>query len=196
MSNVNKVIMIDNFDSFSYNLVDQIRASNTLVDIYRNNIEMDVLDKAINSHLGKMALVLSPGPGNPQSAGNLLPIIDKYLGKIPMIGICLGHQALIQAYGGKVIKSNKVVHGKTSILNLSDHPLFRGLGKTETIGRYHSLQGSEIPCELDVLSSVDDIPMIVFDKKKKVIGFQFHPESIMTIHGKTFLSNALNFLFI
>jgi anthranilate synthase component 2 len=195
MGQIKKIIMIDNFDSFTYNLVDQFRSSAIEVEVYRNNVSLDYLDKILNDSTQKIALVLSPGPGIPNGAGNLIEITKKYLGKIPMLGICLGHQAIIQVAGGEVGRTKEVVHGKSSILKLGKHPLFKGLEDQEVVGRYHSLQGVNIPDCLTVLAEVDEIPMIIIDESKKAIGFQFHPESIMTKNGEKFLTNALEYLF-
>jgi anthranilate synthase component 2 len=195
MSQIKKIIMIDNFDSFTYNLVDQFRSSGIEVEVYRNNVSLEFLELILKDSTQKLALVLSPGPGIPNGAGNLIEITKKYLGKIPMLGICLGHQAIIQVAGGEVGRTKEVVHGKSSILKLGKHPLFKGLEDQEVVGRYHSLQGINIPDCLTVLAEVDEIPMIIIDESKKAIGFQFHPESIMTKNGEKFLTNALEYLF-
>lgn len=188
------IILIDNFDSFTYNLVDLLRSENNQVTVFRNNISLDKLDQFINKAESTPLLVLSPGPGTPSSAGNLLKIIDKYKGITPMIGICLGHQAIVESYGGKVVKAPSVIHGKSSSMITSNHKIFESLSKVEQIGRYHSLMGSEIPKCIHVISEVEDIPMIIEHKEDKILGFQFHPESILTRNGAKMLTNSLNIL--
>lgn len=191
---VTKIIMIDNFDSFSYNLVDLLRSEGHDVKVLRNLITLEELKKIVGDGYLNTLLVLSPGPGTPSKAGNLMEIIDFYHKKIPMLGICLGHQGIIEYLGGEVIISKETVHGKVSDINLSDHQLFKGMGETMAIGRYHSLQGTNLPEELEVLAQYNSIPMIVYHKSSKMLGLQFHPESILTPMGAKILNNAIDVL--
>lgn len=161
--------------------------------VLRNNIELTALEEIVAKE-DKCCFVLSPGPGTPKNAGNLIDIVKRFKGKIPMLGVCLGHQAIIEVHGGKIIKSREVVHGKSSVLDLSGHALFNGLGPNMIIGRYHSLQGSELPAELNILAEYNNIPMIIAHKDLSLIGFQFHPESIMSPMGGKLINNAIEIL--
>jgi len=187
------VILIDNFDSFSYNLVDLLRSAGMNVAIYRNDIELEFLDKIIRQDEQNICMVLSPGPGKPSDAGNLLPIIQKFKKRIPIIGICLGHQAIAQCLGGVVCKSDEVVHGKFSLMNITNHQLFDGLKETMPVARYHSLKVDALTDMIEVLVRIDDVPMVIICEEYKMIGFQFHPESIMTLDGDKILKNAVKY---
>ena len=189
-----KVILIDNFDSFSYNLVDLLKKEYHEVKVLRNSVSLAALANIIGDNEKDYLLVLSPGPGTPKKAGNLLNIIKHYQGNIPMMGICLGHQAIIECAGGRIIKGDEVVHGKSSVLKLSQHKVFEGLGRSMIIGRYHSLQGSSLPKEVNVLAELEQIPMVIELEEKKMIGIQFHPESIMTPMGNKLLNNVIRYL--
>jgi anthranilate synthase component 2 len=189
-----KIILIDNFDSFSYNLVDLLKKEGHAVKVLRNTVSIETLENLIKDQYKEYCLVLSPGPGTPKKAGNLLKIIGEFKSRVPILGICLGHQAIIESMGGTIIKSDEVVHGKSSILNLSKHELFEGMGQSMIIGRYHSLQGGDLPNEIETLAQYENIPMIINIKKNNMIGIQFHPESIMTPLGNTLLNNAIKYL--
>ncbi|MCG3721925.1 aminodeoxychorismate/anthranilate synthase component II [Vibrio cincinnatiensis] len=185
------IIFIDNFDSFTYNLVDQFRSLGHHVTIYRNNIAAAVIEQAIQ-HLDNPVLVLSPGPGAPSQAGAMPDILQRLKGKVPMIGICLGHQAMVEAYGGIVSGANEIVHGKVSMMEHQQHPIYQGLASPLAIARYHSLVATQVPECLTVTAQVDGLVMSVVHEQDKVCGFQFHPESIMTTQGATLLKNAIN----
>ncbi len=163
------------------------------VTIVRNTISINQLEKLINKKFEKLALVLSPGPGTPSGAGNLLSIANHFQGFLPTIGICLGHQAIIKSLGGEIGKTKEVIHGKSSLMKIPNHRLFYDLKEVEAVGRYHSLMGHSLPPTIEVLAEIDQIPMVILCEEKKVIGFQFHPESILTLNGKIFLNNAINF---
>ena len=125
-SNVANIIFIDNFDSFSYNLVDEFMVLGHNVDVYRNNLSLDFLIEKITS-TGNPIIVISPGPGSPVNAGNIIPLIVVMKGKVPIISICLGHQAIVEVYGGIVSHSNEIVHGKVAMVNHNSHPVFKDL---------------------------------------------------------------------
>lgn len=184
------IIFIDNFDSFTYNLVDQFRSLNHDVTIYRNSIDVDAIEQAVES-LENPVLLLSPGPGRPADAGCMPQLIKRLQGKVPMIGICLGHQAIVEAYGGTVESAGNIVHGKVSMMSHQSHPIYKGLADTIAIARYHSLVATNIPECLTVTAEVDGLVMSVTHEEHKVCGFQYHPESIMTTYGATLLSNAI-----
>ncbi|WP_260258659.1 aminodeoxychorismate/anthranilate synthase component II [Vibrio intestinalis] len=185
------IIFIDNFDSFTYNLVDQFRSLGHQVTIYRNHIAAQVIEQAV-SKLDNPVILLSPGPGAPSEAGNMPELIQRLKGKVPMIGICLGHQAIVEAYGGKVEGAGEIVHGKVSMMAHQNHATYQGLPSPLAIARYHSLVATEVPKSLTVTAEVDGLVMSVVQEQDKVCGFQFHPESIMTTYGATLLANAID----
>ncbi len=188
------VIFIDNFDSFSYNLVDELSVLGRKVSVYRN----DTAPKKIISLLEESAqlnhdpvLVLSPGPSSPDDANNLIPIIKEALGKYPMLGICLGHQALGQVLGGKVVRADSIVHGKSSDITHSGDGEFANLPNPLKVARYHSLVVKDLPANVEITASFDGMCMAMREKALGIIGFQFHPESIMTAFGRSLLDQTL-----
>lgn len=185
------IVFVDNFDSFTYNLVDQFRSLGHRVTIYRNNIAAQIIEIAINE-LEYPIVVLSPGPGEPSKAGCMPDLIQRLKGKVPMIGICLGHQAIVEAYGGTVAGAGEIIHGKVSMMVHDNHPTYQGLPSPFAIARYHSLVATHVSEQLTVTSEVNGLVMSVVEEKHKVCGFQFHPESIMTTYGATLLENTIN----
>ncbi|MBO1384822.1 anthranilate synthase component II [Vibrio cholerae] len=185
------ILFIDNFDSFTYNLVDQFRSLGHVVTIYRNNIPADVIEQALQQ-LDNPVVVLSPGPGAPSEAGCMPELLQRLKGKVPMIGICLGHQAIVEAYGGVVAGAGEIIHGKVSMMEHQNHAIYRGLPSPLAIARYHSLVATQVPATLTVTAEVNGLVMSVVNEADKVCGFQFHPESIMTTHGATLLANAID----
>lgn len=184
------ILFIDNFDSFTYNLVDQFRTLGHEVTVYRNQIDVSVIEEAVRS-VDQPVLLLSPGPGAPSEAGNMPAIIERFKGKVPMIGICLGHQAIVEAYGGEVAGAGEIIHGKVSMMEHDNHATYQGLPSPFAIARYHSLVATKVTSELTVTASVDGLVMSVVHEQDKVCGFQFHPESIMTTYGATLLANSI-----
>ncbi len=188
---MSKILFIDNFDSFSYNLVDEFESLGHELLVVRNQVELDTLIAlAEQSDL----LVISPGPGSPKNAGNCLALLDRVVGKLPVLGICLGHQLIIEQQGGRVEKAPLPVHGKSAQIQHNETHCFEGLANPFNVGRYHSLVAHEIPPSLEVLATVDSLVMSVFDQQKKLLGFQFHPESILTIEGSRLLANSIELL--
>ncbi|MBD1565946.1 aminodeoxychorismate/anthranilate synthase component II [Vibrio sp. SA48] len=185
------IIFIDNFDSFTYNLVDQFRSLGHSVTIYRNNIAAQNIEHAVNQ-LENPVVLLSPGPGAPSEAGCMPELIQRLKGKVPMIGICLGHQAIVEAYGGTVAGAGEIIHGKVSMMAHQNHAIYQQLPSPLAIARYHSLVATHVPNSLTVTAEVDGLVMSVVQEQDKVCGFQFHPESIMTTHGATLLANAID----
>ncbi|TXZ29598.1 aminodeoxychorismate/anthranilate synthase component II [Vibrio cholerae] len=185
------ILFIDNFDSFTYNLVDQFRSLGHVVTIYRNNLSADVIEQALQQ-LDNPVVVLSPGPGAPSEAGCMPDLLQRLKGKVPMIGICLGHQAIVEAYGGVVAGAGEIIHGKVSMMEHQNHAIYRGLPSPLAIARYHSLVATQVPVTLTVTAEVNGLVMSVVNETDKVCGFQFHPESIMTTHGATLLANAID----
>tara|TARA_Y100001956_G_scaffold80784_2_gene96694 strand:- start:242 stop:835 length:594 start_codon:yes stop_codon:yes gene_type:complete len=184
------IVFIDNFDSFTYNLVDQFRSLGHDVKIYRNNISADIIEAAV-SELSNPVVLLSPGPGAPSEAGTMPELIQRLKGRVPMIGICLGHQAIVEAYGGTVAGAGEIIHGKVSMMEHQNHPTYQNLPSPLAIARYHSLVATEVPDSLTVTAEVEGLVMSVVNEQDKVCGFQFHPESIMTTYGATLLANAI-----
>ena len=187
------IIFVDNFDSFTYNLVDQFRELGHQVTIFRNDYPLeDFIQKALTTENALVAL--SPGPGNPAEAGNLLPIIQQLKGKVPMIGICLGHQAIIEALGGKVVHTGTVLHGKVSKIEHDNQAMFAGINNPMPVARYHSLMGDDLPEELEVNARYGTIIMAIRHKTLPICGFQFHPESILTVEGTKLLKQSVEWL--
>ena len=184
------IIFIDNFDSFTYNLVDQFRSLGYSVKIYRNNIPAETIEQAVNE-LENPVVLLSPGPGAPSEAGSMPELIQRMKGKVPMIGICLGHQAIVEAYGGTVAGAGEIIHGKVSMMEHQNHAIYQNLPSPLAIARYHSLVATKVPESLTITAEVEDLVMSVVHEEDKVCGFQFHPESIMTTYGATLLANAI-----
>ena len=185
-----KVVLIDNFDSFTYNLVDQFRSDGNDVQIFRNNVSVETVEDALAQSPDSI-LVFSPGPGHPSDAGCMPQLIQKQRGRTPIIGICLGHQAIIEAYGGTIGNANEVFHGKPSLIQHTSKAMFAGLPCPLQVARYHSLAGTKIPTELEVIAELNGTIMAVLNESDRVCGFQFHPESIMTPQGRTLLQNTL-----
>ncbi len=192
------LIFIDNFDSFTYNLVDQFRSLGHQVTIYRNNVSLDVIEAAIGK-LDNPVVILSPGPGAPSEAGCMPELLQRLKEKkitakqitVPVIGICLGHQAIVEAYGGKVEGAAEIVHGKVSMMEHHNHVVYQRLPSPLAIARYHSLVATSVPDTLTVTAKADGEVMSVVQEEDKVCGYQFHPESIMTTYGATLLANTI-----
>ena len=190
------ILMIDNYDSFTYNIVQYLAELKVDVKVYRN----DELTLADIERLSPEKIVISPGPCTPNEAGVSVDTIITFAGKIPILGICLGHQSIGQAFGGQIVRAKQVMHGKTSMMHHSDRGVFKGLSNPFQATRYHSLviEQTTLPECLDMTAwtenvdgSLDEI-MGVRHKDMSVEGVQFHPESILTQHGHDLLSNFLN----
>lgn len=184
------LLMIDNYDSFTYNLVQYFGELGQDVLVYRN----DEIDLATVAKLKPRHIVISPGPCTPNEAGISVPLIHEFAGKIPLLGVCLGHQSIGQAFGGKIIKAKTLMHGKTSLIHHENVGVFRNLPNPYTATRYHSLviQRETIPDCLEITAwTEDDEIMGVRHKTLPVEGVQFHPESILTEHGHALLDNFL-----
>ena len=187
------ILFLDNFDSFTYNLVDQFRVLGHQVKVYRNDCDLEQLvQTALNTP--NTVLALSPGPGTPQEAGILLLLIQRLKNTIPIIGICLGHQALIEAFGGKVVHAGEVLHGKVSKINHDGQAMFRDIANPMPVARYHSLMGSELPGELIVNADYNGIVMAIRHRNLPICVFQFHPESILTVQGSKLLEQSVEWL--
>ena len=187
------ILLLDNFDSFTYNLVDQLKSKGHHLEIYRNALPLSQILAALEQ-LDHPILLLSPGPGTPEDSGCLLDLIAHCKNKVPILGICLGHQAIIQMYGGKIVRSSEIVHGRSSLITHDETAMFEGLPNPLQVARYHSLTGQDIPDSLIVNAYYNDICMAVRAKNEKVAGFQFHPESILTTQGAKLLDQTLAWL--
>lgn len=188
------LFFLDNFDSFTYNLVDQFKSLGYPVKIYRNNLPAAQVKAHIDACETEVVLILSPGPGAPSEAGCLIELIGLCRGNVPMIGICLGHQAIIEQYGGVVGQAEQIMHGKSSLIEHCGDRMFSGLSQPLSVARYHSLIGSSVPPSLEIIAQFNGMCMAVYNRADKVIGFQFHPESILTCEGAKLLENSLNLL--
>ncbi|GHG06508.1 anthranilate synthase component II [Thalassotalea marina] len=194
-----KIFMLDNLDSFTYNLVDEFQVLGFEPIIYRNTISADYILAQMAACEEPVLLVLSPGPGEPKNAGCLMELINKAIGHYPILGICLGHQALIEHYGGDVVRAPEIVHGKASSVTHNNQGAFVDIIQPLPVARYHSLIGSNLPVELETTAFYqtdqgEKIPMAISHQRDKVIGFQFHPESILTTFGSTLLAQSINCL--
>lgn len=190
------IVFIDNVDSFTYNLVDEFKQLGYHLDIYRNTVRAETVIQRLEecATKGPVILCLSPGPGHPSQAGCMPEVIRYAQGKFPMLGICLGFQALVELYGGVVDRCHETMHGKTSLIDCQPHPIFAGLPQPFPVARYHSLQAVSVPASLDVIATVNDIPMAIAAPTDGVLAFQFHPESIMTTAGTQLLKQSVEFL--
>jgi anthranilate synthase/aminodeoxychorismate synthase-like glutamine amidotransferase len=187
------ILVIDNYDSFTFNLVQYLGELGT-EPVVRRNDEIDVEDVAA---LGPDAIVISPGPCTPTEAGISVPIVKRWGATLPILGVCLGHQAIGEAYGGRVVRASRVMHGKTSRIEHDGSELFAELPNPMQVMRYHSLviEASSLPPELVVLARAQDDQNeihAVRHRQHRVWGVQFHPESIMTPEGKALLRNFLS----
>lgn len=190
------VFLLDNFDSFTYNLVDELRTMGHELIIYRNSVDAPAIYQKMQDKAKSNAviLLLSPGPGTPSEAGCMLELITLIKGQFPVLGICLGHQAIVESYGGDIVRSHQVMHGKSSFIQHDNSEIFKNLPNPLPVARYHSLMASNMPETLDVIADFEDIPMAVRHQQDKMLGYQFHPESILTSHGSQLLQQSIGFL--
>lgn len=185
------IVVIDNYDSFTYNLVQYLGELGAEVVVYRNDaISVDGIRE-----LKPERILISPGPGTPDTAGITLDTIRAFAGRIPVLGVCLGHQAIGQAFGGKVVRAPYLMHGKMSEICHDSATIFRGLPYRFRATRYHSLivEKASLPPMLEVSATTPDgVIMGIRHRDFPIEGVQFHPESVMTEHGKSLLENFLN----
>ena len=186
------ILLIDNYDSFSYNLYQLIGEVSPDIQVFRNDkITLDEI-----RDLNPDAIILSPGPGKPENAGMCIDIVREFHDKIPILGVCLGHQAICEAFGGTVSHAKRLMHGKSSYISLEYDYIFKALPSEISVGRYHSLSLIEdtLPDSLEIISKAKDDGEIMAVKHKQfnVYGLQFHPESILTPDGLTIIDNFLD----
>ncbi len=184
------ILMLDNYDSFTYNLVQYLGELGADMQVFRN-------DKVTLEEIQKMKpekIVISPGPCTPEKAGLSVDVVKQFAGKVPILGVCLGHQSVASAFGGEIIKASRIMHGKTSMIHHDDKTIFKGLPQPFQATRYHSLvvKRETLPdCfEVSAWTEQDEI-MGIRHKTLAVEGVQFHPESILTLQGKDLLKNFL-----
>ena len=187
-----KILLIDNYDSFTFNLYHYLSSLKTNVEVFRNDqiTEKDIIKKKYNK------IVISPGPGNPNQAGNCLRIVKKLYKKIPILGVCLGHQIIGQVFGSKIIQAKKLMHGKTSKIKSLKTGILKNLPKSFEATRYHSLIIDKKTLSKDLKITAltkDGIIMGIMHKKYNIHGVQFHPESIKTTIGIKILRNFINY---
>ena len=187
-----KILLIDNYDSFTFNLYHYLSSLKTNVEVFRNDqiTEKDIVKKKYNK------IVISPGPGNPNQAGNCLRIVKKLYKKIPILGVCLGHQIIGQVFGSKIIQAKKLMHGKTSKIKSLSAGILKNLPKSFEATRYHSLiiDKKTLSKDLEITAlTKDGIIMGIMHKKYNIHGVQFHPESIKTTIGIKILRNFINY---
>jgi len=184
------LLVIDNYDSFTYNLVQYLGELGETVEVRRNNkVTLDEIEQ-----MRPERIVISPGPGTPDDAGITLDTIQRFSGRVPLLGVCLGHQAIGQAFGGKVIRAPELMHGKASEVSHDGKTIFAGLTAPFQAGRYHSLivEKQTLPSSLQISAQTKgEIIMGLRHRELKVEGVQFHPESILTPEGKQLLANFL-----
>ncbi|AOE50083.1 anthranilate synthase component II [Kangiella sediminilitoris] len=182
-----KVLIIDNYDSFIYNLTYEFESLGHEVSVCRNDIDYEELLR--NSKLTDL-LVISPGPGSPETAGHCIRLVRDLNGYTPILGVCLGHQVIVSAYGGEVTPAKAIVHGKTDVVKSHGSGVLTGLGTSLRVARYHSLAGTVIPDVLQIDAETNDQEvMAVSHRELPVYGLQFHPESIMSKKGTDILKN-------
>jgi anthranilate synthase component 2 len=189
-----KLLMIDNYDSFTYNIVQYLGELGAEVEVFRNDeITIDAIDARLAA--GQLdRLVVSPGPCSPTEAGISVAAIAHFAGKLPILGVCLGHQSIGAAFGGKIIRAQQLMHGKTSVITTTQEGVFAGLPAQFTVNRYHSLAIERATCPpcLKVTAWTDDGEIMgVKHTTLDIEGVQFHPESILTEHGHAMLKNFL-----
>jgi para-aminobenzoate synthetase component 2 len=187
-----RLLLIDNYDSFTYNLVQAFLVLGAEVQVYRN----DAITPDAARELAPTHLCISPGPGTPYDAGVSMDMIRAFKGRIPVLGVCLGHQSIVEVFGGKVVRAGRLMHGKTSIVEHDGRTLFAGLPQPCEVGRYHSLIAAPetLPPELEVSAkTAEGEIMAVRHRTLMVEGVQFHPESILTPEGPRLMKNFLEF---
>ena len=188
-SNV-RMLLIDNYDSFTYNLVQAFAAQGATVIVHRN----DAISVADAQAIEPTHLVISPGPGRPENAGSSLAMIAAFAGSIPVLGVCLGHQCLVHHFGGRIIRAERLMHGKTSMATHDGETIFAGLPQPFEVGRYHSLSAEQdsLPDDLVLTSQTDRGEIMgVRHRTLPLEGVQFHPESVLTPEGDRLMANFM-----
>ncbi len=186
------VFFIDNFDSFSFNLVDEFRKRGCQVDVWRNDLTPARVSELALALPPPALIVMSPGPGSPAEAGCCIDLVRTLAGKIPIFGVCLGHQVIVEALGGRVSYAGEVVHGKSALIEHDGHGIFAGLDSPMAAARYHSLAAATLPDSLRVMARTGNVVMGVEHQQHPIIGLQFHPESILTPQGGILIEKIIS----
>lgn len=184
------ILLIDNYDSFTYNVVQGLAKQGANVMVYRN----DAIDVATAQTLNATHLVISPGPGRPENAGVSLDMIAAFAGQIPLLGICLGHQCLVSHFGGEIVRAERLMHGKTSMVKHDEQTIYAGLSRPFEAGRYHSLcaEAESLPAELLLTAQTERGEIMgVRHRQLPLEGVQFHPESVLTPEGDQLMANFM-----
>ena len=185
-----RMLLIDNYDSFTYNLVQAFAAHGAEVMVYRN--DMISVDEGLA--IDPTHLVISPGPGRPEDAGVSIAMIEAFAGRVPVLGVCLGHQSIVQQQGGNIVRAERLMHGKTSLIEHDGKTVFEGISQPFEVGRYHSLcaEADSLPATLEVTAKAEGgVIMGVRHKALPIEGVQFHPESVLTPEGDTLMTNFM-----
>jgi anthranilate synthase/aminodeoxychorismate synthase-like glutamine amidotransferase len=185
-----RVLVVDNHDSFTFNLVDAFATLGAGTDVVTSDASPDEVLRMADERRSTV-VVISPGPGVPEDAGCSPAVVRAALGRLPLFGVCLGHQVLVTTLGGEVGPAGEIVHGRTSRVRHDDHPLFDGVPEHFEVGRYHSLAALRVPPDLDVIARHGPMVMAVAHRHAPAWGVQFHAESILTVHGPRILGNVL-----
>jgi len=185
------VIFIDNFDSFVFNLVDEFARRRCSVEVWRSDIEADRVLELADRKTGPCLVVMSPGPGAPADAGCCMELVKRAPVQLPVFGVCLGFQVIVEAFGGKVGPAQSIVHGKTSEISHEENWLFEGLGPVLSVGRYHSLAAVRMPDSMQITARAGETVMAAQHETKMAAGVQFHPESILTSGGGRMIDNVI-----
>jgi len=187
-----KVVFVDNFDSFTFSLVDEFSRRGCEVEVWRNTTPAGHILKRAESGDGPGLIVLSPGPGRPAEAGCCRELIGLAAGRVPLLGVCLGHQAILETFGGEVDRAERILHGRSSEVFHRGDRLFDGIPTPFTAGRYHSLAGHSVPEEIEPLAWTGSIVMAIRHRRFQLCGVQFHPESLLTPDGGVLIENVLH----
>jgi anthranilate synthase component II len=185
------VLFIDNFDSFTFNLVDELRRRGAAVEVWRNDLSAGAALERVLAWPEPRLIVLSPGPGAPSEAGCCIELVRRARARVPVFGVCLGHQAIVEALGGTVGFAGYIVHGKSASIQHDGEGIFQGLPSPLRAGRYHSLTATVVPRELRVTARCGTLVMAVEHREHPIAGVQFHPESILTPMGGPLLDRVL-----
>lgn len=192
-----KIFFIDNQDSFTYNLVEELYALDIDTEVYRNTVDaqfiIEQIEQAKNQGQSPL-LFLSPGPGKPSDSQCMTRLLKHCVGRFPIVGVCLGHQAIAEYFGAKVVLAGETIHGKSSPIQFTAHPIFDGMTSPISVARYHSLKVADLPANLSVIGEYQSMPMVIEDKQNRIVGFQYHPESILTTQGSLMLANTISYL--
>ena len=188
---MSSVLFVDNFDSFTFNLVDEFAKRGAMVEVWRNDTPAEQLLKLAEALPAPQLLLISPGPGTPRDAGSCLELVRLATGRIPVFGVCLGHQVIVEAFGGEVGAAPQIVHGKASSVTHGGTGIFAGLPSPLRVGRYHSLAATRLPDEVTATARLGEIVMAVEHTVHRIAGVQFHPESVLTPDGGRLIENIL-----